>query len=74
MAEPELALPRQWLVFKTADGAHVVPDNDAVPHDLDEDCVCGPRVEMVQRDCGCTGWLYVHHSLDGREASEQATA
>ena len=52
--------------------AIVHPLNDIIEHDVDgEDaCVCGPRVEPVPRDNGSNGWLYTHHSLDGREQSE----
>lgn len=46
---------------------HVVPSNDLVEHDSTEGCVCGPRTEPVVRKDGSVGWLYVHHSLDGRE-------
>lgn len=45
---------------------HVYPVNDLVEHELvDDECVCGPRVEFVEG-----GKVVVHHSLDGREASE----
>jgi hypothetical protein len=48
---------------------HVRPIGDLIEHDA-EDCTCGPTVEPVQREDGSTGWLYIHHSLDGREAAE----
>jgi len=38
---------------------------DDVEHDLDDDCVCGPRVIFVEG-----GKVIVHHSLDGRELTE----
>ncbi len=43
-------------------------------HDVDSDgdCPCGPRVEPVPRPDGSFGWVYVHHSLDGREQHEPA--
>jgi len=41
-----------------------------IDHDASEDCVCGPRCEPVERADGSIGWVYVHHSLDGREANE----
>lgn len=50
---------------------HVVPLNDLVEHDTQSECVCGPRVEVAKRDDGSVGWLYVHHSLDGRELREE---
>lgn len=47
---------------------HVFPLDDLVEHDTDsDDCVCGPTVEAVQRGDGTTGWITIHHSLDGRE-------
>lgn len=49
---------------------HVVPVNDLIEHG-GEDCVCGPTTEPVQRGDGSTGWLVVHHSLDGRELTDQ---
>lgn len=55
------------------DHVHIRPTNDGVEHDTtstDPDCVCGPRVEPVQREDGSIGWLIVHHSLDGREHNE----
>lgn len=45
---------------------HVWPDSDAVEHDLVGVCVCGPR--LVEQANGNV--IVVHHSLDGREASE----
>lgn len=51
---------------------HVIPCNDLVEHDTgpDTECVCGPALEAVPRDDGSYGWVYVHHSLDGRERHE----
>lgn len=51
---------------------HVYPVDDHVEHvtDGEEGCICGPRVEIVERDQGLA-WLVVHHSLDGREAQER---
>jgi hypothetical protein len=54
------------------DTRHVIPVNDLIEHAMVDDCVCVPRVEPVPRDDGSMGWLYVHHSLDGREAFETA--
>ncbi len=52
--------------------AIVHPLGDLIEHDVDgEDrCVCGPTVEPAKRPDGSVGWVYVHHSLDGRERSE----
>ena len=50
---------------------HVHPVCDLVEHDTDaDDCICGPTTKPVVRDDGSTGWLIIHHSLDGRERSE----
>lgn len=61
----------RWESLGTDNGAHVRPLNDVVEHPASEDCVCGPRVEPVPRDDGSMAWLVVHHSLDGRELTEQ---
>lgn len=55
--------------YRTLEG-HVLPLNDIVDHPEDDECVCGPRGEALQRDDGSYAWLYVHHSLDGRERRE----
>jgi hypothetical protein len=49
---------------------HVKPVGDLIEHESTEECVCGPATEAVFRDDGSTGWMVVHHSLDGREATE----
>ena len=50
---------------------HVIPRDDLVEHHTTSDCVCGPTCEPVKRlNDGAVGWMYTHHSLDGREASE----
>lgn len=43
---------------------HVTPSKDLIEHEPSDQCPCGPHVQVVDR---CGGWLYVHHSLDGRE-------
>lgn len=54
---------------------HVIPVNDLIEHDTngEQDCVCGPDTEPVEREDGSMGWLIVHHSLDGRELREAVT-
>jgi hypothetical protein len=51
---------------------HVYPTGDGVDHDTEHDdgCVCGPTPEAVKCDDGSVNWLYLHHSLDGRERQE----
>ena len=47
---------------------HVAPVDDHIAHDLNtDDCICGPTQEPVTRNDGTTGWIVIHHSLDGRE-------
>lgn len=53
-----------------SDDLHVVPVADLIEHQLTDDCACGPTCEPVPRDDGTIGWVYTHHSLDGREATE----
>jgi hypothetical protein len=55
----------------SADTVHTYPANDLVEHELEgDDCACGPEILPVKRDDGSMGWQIIHHSLDGREASE----
>lgn len=54
------------------DPIHIVPLNDLIDH-VDEECVCGPTTQPVERDDGSIGWIIVHDSLDGREARERST-
>lgn len=49
---------------------HVQPRGDLIAHETSEDCPCGPTAKPVVREDGSTGWLYIHHSLDGREQHE----
>lgn len=60
----------KWLTTETPDGAHVLPLGDVVEHVRSDDCVCGPYPELGERVAGGTGWLVIHHSLDGRELAE----
>lgn len=54
-----------------ADEVHVLPVDDVIEHGA-VDCMCGPRTEPVRRDDGSVGWVVVHHSLDGREQTEES--
>lgn len=50
---------------------HVYPAGDLIEHEtIGDGCACGPETRPVERDEGSIGWLYVHHSLDGREKTE----
>lgn len=63
-------MAKPWLSCPANGNWHVVPLGDLVTHAGDEDCVCGPRIDPVERDDGSIAWVVVHHSLDGREAYE----
>ncbi len=52
------------------DEFHVTPSNDLIEHDLTDECICGPCTSPVPRDDGSMGWMIIHHSLDGRKATE----
>lgn len=56
-----------------ADHVHIMPINDLVEHEADDDgeCPCGPEVQPVEREDGSIGWVYVHNALDGRDLEEQ---
>ncbi|GAA0705277.1 hypothetical protein GCM10010193_70440 [Kitasatospora atroaurantiaca] len=61
----------QWLAEQTDERTvHCVPLDDAVSHDLTDDCPCGPRSRPEECRDGSTGWVVIHHSLDGRELTE----
>jgi hypothetical protein len=54
-----------WDVIENIKDIHIFPAEDIIEHVLLEDCVCGPSAELHGR------WLYIHHSLDGRERFEE---
>lgn len=47
-----------------------MPIGDLIDHTTTDDCPCGPRNQIVERDDGSIRWLVIHHSLDAREATE----
>lgn len=60
-----------WSTTRLEDWTvHVHPNFDVVSHDLTPECVCLPNAECVTTTSGGDNWLYIHHSLDGREADE----
>lgn len=54
------------------DDVHVKPVFDRIVHVNHIDCVCAPTISPVERVEGNTYWVYMHHSLDGRELRETA--
>lgn len=50
---------------------HVFPLNDLIGHDTSdkENCICGPET-LMEHTLNGDVWIYVHHSLDGREKNE----
>lgn len=48
---------------------HVMPTADLVQHEPTEHCVCAPAIKRADTPDG-DGWIYIHHSLDGRERTE----
>lgn len=65
--EEHLRRPR-WGVFWIAGYCYVVPDNDLILHEINEqaDCVCGPKMELLQSEQDGDAWMIVHEALDGR--------
>jgi hypothetical protein len=60
-----------WITERLEQGlVHVRPLDDLIEHPQTDECPCGPACEAVPADDGSYGWMYTHHSLDGREASE----
>lgn len=49
---------------------HTLPIDDLIEHESSENCVCGPTCIPVERDDGSFGYVFQHHSLDGRELAE----
>lgn len=56
-----------------ADYVHIMPINDLVEHEWDDDgdCPCGLDVQPIEREDGTIAWVYVHNALDGRDLEEQ---
>lgn len=46
---------------------HVIPNNDARPHEQTTTCECGPKVEHIAGNM-----VIIHNSFDGREGIEWA--
>lgn len=60
-----------WSVWEYPGEVHVKPDWDVIGHDPYDTCVCGVTTELYTNESGDC-YLYIHHSLDGRELEEAA--
>lgn len=45
------------------DTLHALPVGDAIGHEADESCVCGPAVDPVMKQDGTFWWIATHHPL-----------
>lgn len=69
MTAPDLPNPLgRWLCTEQTDDGrvHVLPLGDQVEHERTDECVCGPKTELVTRDDGPDGWVVIHYALDRR--------
>lgn len=55
-----------WTVHEKDGEVHITPDDDHIQHEHTPTCLCDPETTLEGRTLMCT-----HHSLDGRELSEQ---
>lgn len=51
-----------WLVVFVGDHRHHIPTRDAIDHDRDDTCPCGPTTRLTQTDDGDI-WTITHHRL-----------
>jgi hypothetical protein len=62
-----------WLAIALEpDELHIVPCEDLIHHELGQDCICGPDIDLVL-DSYTPGGLKIilHMALDGRIFDEQ---
>lgn len=61
----------QWLAQEVSDTeVHAVPLDDTIVHEFSPGCPCGPGARVIPRAGRPDGWVYTHHSVDGREFNE----
>lgn len=61
MSDPE----RGWMCTEVDDQlVHIHPIGDLIEHTLDEDCVCGPTLEIQVVEGQPDGHMYTHWPLD----------
>lgn len=58
-----------WTTLQVvSDEIQIYPNNDLVAHELTEDqCACGPVVELIQRPGFRDAYMFTHQALDGRD-------
>lgn len=55
-------------------GFHVMPVDDLIEHEPIPSCVCGPdpSTRADEKNPSVTHFVFLHHSLDGREKNKKA--
>ncbi len=68
MAERKVA---GWRIDHTesCDIVDAMPVDDLIAHEWGKGCVCGPGISTRFKD-GVLGVMFMHYSLDNREAAE----
>ena len=57
-------------IVKSEVEIHVVPVDDDIDHEADDTCICGPSEALILENEHFEGSVLMHHSLDGREVSD----
>lgn len=52
-----------WALIDQGTHLQIIPMNDVVAHDDNEDCACLPAVEETDHHL----WMITHNAWDGRE-------
>lgn len=55
-----------WVSVLIGDHIHHIPTRDAITHDRDDDCPCGPTARCQQTSAGDV-WHITHHRLTDLE-------
>lgn len=45
---------------------HITPENDTYKHDESQDCICDPKVEVINNNI-----VVIHNAFDRREIIEE---
>lgn len=65
--------PARWCIHITDGGTHEYPLRDAVTHEPDEECACGPTITHVTDEDAGDQWTYRHHGLTQTDQMEDYT-